>query len=152
MGRRGPAPKPTVLRVLEGNPGKRPLNKREPKPRIRTPKAPAYLDLYAKAHWDELIPELEHIPGLLTAVDGGMLTLLCQTYSEWRMADEIIQRDGLTVETKGGTWARPEVKIRDSASKRYRAMAAEFGLTPSSRSRISLGSAQDNADDDGILS
>ncbi len=37
MGQRGPAPKPTALRILEGNPGKRPLNASEPRPRAGRP-------------------------------------------------------------------------------------------------------------------
>ena len=50
MGKRGPAPKPTELKRLQGNPGKRPLNKREPKPAIgqRTPNAPEWLTAEAK--------------------------------------------------------------------------------------------------------
>jgi P27 family predicted phage terminase small subunit len=97
------------------------------------------------------VAELERIPGLLTVVDGGALSLLCQAYSEWQQADAAIQEHGLTVENKQGMFARPEVRIRDTAAKRYRAMASEFGLTPSSRSRINVGQGQDGPDD-GILS
>lgn len=152
MGARGPAPKPTVLKLLQGNPGHQKLSRREPKPRLLTPKAPTHLDPRAKAYWDELVPELERIPGLLTAVDGAALTLLSQAWAESQQADLIIQELGLTVETKMGTLARPEVRIRDTASKRFRALAAEFGLTPSSRSRINAGTAQAPDENDGILS
>jgi hypothetical protein len=34
MGKRGPSPKPTSLKVLQGNPGKRKINKSEPKPHM----------------------------------------------------------------------------------------------------------------------
>jgi P27 family predicted phage terminase small subunit len=152
MGRRGPAPRPTVLRVLEGNPGKRPLNKREPRPRIVTPRPPAHLDARARAYWDELVPELERVPGLLTAVDGTALAAYCQACSEWEQADIAIQEHGLTTDTGHGIFARPEVRIRDTAAKRMKAFAAEFGLTPSSRSRIQVGHSQDDSDSDGILS
>lgn len=147
----GRSPKPTSLRVLEGNPQHRPMPKNEPKPRLITPIVPAHLDAFAREHWDALVGELELVPGLLTVVDGGALSLLCQAWSEWRSADAAIQEHGLTVENKQGMFARPEVRIRDTAAKRYRALASEFGLTPSSRSRINVGSGQE-AVDDGILS
>lgn len=98
-----------------------------------------------------MAPELERL-GLLTIVDGGALTLLSQAYSEWFAADQVIQELGLTVETKMGMFARPEVRIRDTAAKRFKALAAEFGLTPSSRSRINAGTAQAPDENDGILS
>lgn len=152
MGKRGPAPKPTVLRVLEGNPSHRPLNKREPKPRIATPTPPAGLDKAARAHWNLLIAELERIPSLLTAVDGGVLAMICQAHSEWEQADAIVQESGLTINVKDGqVWPHPAVKIRDVAAKRYKALAAEYGLTPSSRSRINLPKPSDE-ESDGILS
>ena len=47
MGRRGFAPEPTVLKVIKGNPGKRPLNVREPKPKPIKPTCPAWLDAEA---------------------------------------------------------------------------------------------------------
>jgi hypothetical protein len=40
MGYRGPAPKPNAIKRAEGNPGKRPLNRYEPQPRLTTPKCP----------------------------------------------------------------------------------------------------------------
>ena len=51
MGRRGPAPKPTAIKILEGNPGKQKLNHNEPKPPtiIAIPKPPSRLLKDAKA-------------------------------------------------------------------------------------------------------
>lgn len=146
----GRSPKPTLLRVLEGNPQHRPLPKNEPKPMPKAPAAPASLDARARAYWAELAPELERL-GLLTSADGNAFGVYCQACSEWEAADLAIQRHGLTVETKMGTFARPEVRIRDTAAKRMRAFSAEFGLTPSARSRISVNPVGADADDD-ILS
>lgn len=39
----GPKPKPTAIKILEGNPGKRPLNLNEPKPQRIAPECPVYL-------------------------------------------------------------------------------------------------------------
>jgi len=46
---RGRKPKPSRLRVIEGNPGKRALNTREPRPAVRIPTCPAHLSPSAKA-------------------------------------------------------------------------------------------------------
>ena len=54
MATRGRKPKPTALKVLEGNPGKRPLNDREPVPPKGTLKCPAWLLPEAKKEWKRL--------------------------------------------------------------------------------------------------
>ena len=48
MATRGRKPKPTALKVLEGNPGKRPLNENEPKPENKAPRCPSWLEQEAK--------------------------------------------------------------------------------------------------------
>lgn len=58
MGLRGPAPKPTALRIIEGNLGHRPLNQREPKPLVGEPDVPAHLSRDAKKEWRRLVPIL----------------------------------------------------------------------------------------------
>jgi len=49
--------KPTVLKVLEGNPGKRPLNKNGPKPKPVAPKTPKHLNSVAKKEWKRVAAE-----------------------------------------------------------------------------------------------
>ena len=54
MGLRGPAPKPTAIKRLEGNPGKRKLNEAEPTLTVGVPECPDYLDEVAKREWGRL--------------------------------------------------------------------------------------------------
>ncbi len=68
MGRRGPAPKPTVLVLMEGNRGKRPINKREPKPDEFRHKPPEHLDAQAKKEWNRLVPILTRMKVLTEAL------------------------------------------------------------------------------------
>ena len=49
MATRGRKPKPTAMKVLEGNPGKRPLNFAEPHPEKKLPDCPEWLEDEAKA-------------------------------------------------------------------------------------------------------
>ena len=76
---RGRKPKPTSLRVIEGNPGKRPLNTREPKPVRGAPTCPAHLSPTAKAEWKRLIGQLVEL-GMISLLDRAALAAYCQTY------------------------------------------------------------------------
>jgi P27 family predicted phage terminase small subunit len=143
MGQRGPTPKPSHLKVLEGNPGKRPLNQNEPKPKKKAPTCPKHLDPIAKKEWKRIAPELERL-GLLTVVDGATLEMCCTAYSRWMMAEEaimkhLVEKKSLTFITPSGYPQQiPEIGIANQAMKLYKQLAAEFGLTPASRSRINL--------------
>src|SRR5205807_7459629 len=79
VGRRGPQPKPTALRILEGNPSHRPLPANEPQPRVGPPACPAWLYPQAKRHSQLIVKEWAlAAPRLLTRVDGGVLAGYCQ--------------------------------------------------------------------------
>jgi P27 family predicted phage terminase small subunit len=137
MGERGPAPKPTAIRELEGNPSHRPLPKNEPKP-DKGAACPEWLPDEAKVEWQRVAPELERL-GLLTKVDSTALAAYCAAYARWRAAEEAIATNGLTFETAGGYAAqRPEVGIANKAMADIRAFCKEFGLTPSARGRMSV--------------
>ena len=75
MATRGRKPKPTALKVLEGNPGKRPMNMNEPVPPKGTVKCPAWLEPEAKKEWKRLASSLEAMGG----PDGlcGLLSGVC---------------------------------------------------------------------------
>ena len=61
MATRGRKPKPTAVKVLEGNPGKRPLNMYEPVPERRAPECPSWLNDEAKAEWDRLADKMVNL-------------------------------------------------------------------------------------------
>jgi len=144
MGKRGPAPKPTNLKVLAGNPGKRELNMNEPKPEveIEIPSPPSFLGTYAKKEWKRIAPVLHEV-GLLTKADYAVLAGYCQCYDRWITSEKIIRskmkenKGKLTFETESGYVQQiPEIGISNQAMKEMRNFAKEFGLTPSSRTGI----------------
>ncbi len=150
----GRKPKPTKLKILEGNPGRRPLNENEPNPLPIAPKCPDWLLDEAKKEWNRLAPELE-ILGLLTIIDKIAFAGLCQSYAKWKAAEEFIKKNGTTYRIpktdKSGKVVSvyiasfPEVAIANQSLNQIKAFAAEFGLTPSSRGRIYLpGEASDD--------
>ncbi|QQK75083.1 phage terminase small subunit P27 family [Salicibibacter cibarius] len=142
MGKRGPAPKPTNLKVMEGNPGKRPLNENEPEPTKETPECPEWLTDEAKEEWDRVVPELERL-GLLTVVDGASLASYCASWARAVEAESWMAKNGryyVTRDKDGDIKSMskvPHVAIAEKSFAEVRAFAKEFGLTPSSRSELS---------------
>ena len=135
-----PHPKPTALKILEGNPGKRPLNKREPKPRVELLQCPNWLrkDRLAYNEWKRLVPEL-YLLNLVSKIDRTVLELYCSQYSIYRQAMETLNTEGLiTTNIRNGDKPNPAASIAREAAKIIKSICTEFGLTPSSRSRISL--------------
>lgn len=155
MGRRGPAPKPTNLRLLQGNPGKRALPKNEPKPKPVSPKCPSWLGPIGRREWKRIAPELEKL-GLFTAVDGAALEAYCQAYETMVLARKALQdhlkltkKLTVTYINKFGAEneiPHPSVRIAKEAAAQVRAFCAEFGLTPSARGRMQTPGEQKEAD------
>lgn len=139
----GRRPKPTALRELEGNPGHRPLNKREPRPG-GAPRCPTHLDAAAKSEWRRISTELARI-GLLTSVDRAGLAAYCTAYSRWVTAEESIQKFGLVIKSPktGFPIPNPYVSIANTALDLMRKFLVEFGMTPASRSRIQVTATGD---------
>ena len=134
----GPAPKPTKLKELAGNPGKRKLNKSEPKPVPGIPSCPRHLSDRAKREWHRVTRELNAV-GLLTQVDRAELAIYCQAYARWIEAEEYVTEHGLTVTTPNlFVVPSPYLGIANKAMEQMHKFAQQFGMTPAARSRISL--------------
>ncbi|MBP2028851.1 P27 family predicted phage terminase small subunit [Acetoanaerobium pronyense] len=147
MAQRGRKPKPTALKVLEGNPGKRPLNEQEPKPENRAPKCPSWLELEAKKEWKRMAKTLEAM-GILTQVDMTAFAGYCQAYARWKEAEEFLSKHGTIFKTPSGYIQQvPQVSIAQTYLKVMKDFCSEFGLTPASRSRIRVD-IQEAAKDD----
>lgn len=147
-GRSGRKPKPTYLKLLEGNPSHRPLTKNEPKPQPGRPPCPRWLNLEAKREWRRIVPELEAL-GLLTIVDRAALAGYCQAYARWRQAEEAIEKYGMIGKTESGYVQQlPYVSIAQKSLQLMKNLAAEFGLTPSARSRLSLQKPEEESEED----
>ena len=137
----GRKPKPTALKELAGNPGKRPLNRREPRPPRGPLDPPAHLSAQARAKWIELAQSFDQL-GLLTTIDRVAFEGYCEVWARWCRAKRVVARKGLTYTTGNGLIRkRPEVQIAAECERLMRQLAAEFGATPSSRSRVQMPDA-----------
>ena len=152
----GRPPKPTDLKLIEGNRGKRALNASEPKPKARVPRVPDHLSQPAKDEWQRITRELGGL-GLLTHIDRAALAGYCQAWADWVEAEEQLQKYGRVVRTPSRTVTRrkpngeteteqiggsvmqsPYLSIRNRALEFMHKFLIEFGMSPASRTRISL--------------
>lgn len=144
----GRKPKPTNIKILEGNPGKRPLNEYEPKPLKKAPPCPKWLEPEAKKEWRRLAKTLEAM-GVLTDADMAAFAGYCQAYARWKEAEERITDRGLVIRTPSGYPQQvPYISIAQQYLKLMQQFAEQFGLTPAARSRIIAGSGESKAVDD----
>lgn len=133
---RGRRPKPTRLKVLTGNPGKRPLNVNEPRPEVAVPECPVELGPVARREWDRLAVELASLR-ILTNLDRAALAAYCGAYAMWAEATEAIQKFGTMVKSPSGyPQQSPYVAVANRQAEIMMRIASEFGFTPASRSRI----------------
>lgn len=147
MGTRGRKPKPTALKVLEGNPGKRPLNANEPMPEKKAPKCPTWLEPEAKKEWRRMAKVLEEL-GILTDIDASAFAGYCQAYARWKEAEEFLSKHGTIFKTPSGYIQQvPQVSIAQTYLKIMKEFCSEFGLTPSARSRIKTDNGHNDIND-----
>ncbi|WP_411564813.1 phage terminase small subunit P27 family [Pseudomonas shirazensis] len=146
----GRRPTPTELKLVRGNPGKRAINKNEPKPGRRIPSAPAHLTNEAQVAWGRLTVLLDRM-GVLTEADGFALERLCDCYAEILALREIVDSQGRTYETTSTQGelvlkANPAVAMLADVDRRFKSYLVEFGLTPAARSKVQVKQNDDEED------
>jgi P27 family predicted phage terminase small subunit len=149
-------PRPAALKLVEGRaPGRDSGGRKVPTPppfkRI-PPHKPSYLSPMAAALWDRIVDELPRL-GLLKELDGSLLEMLCETYARWRKCVAMRQEAAKAAPTTAGIIAKnsqgycvaPWVAAETQASKEFRALCIEFGLSPAAEMRLATPGA--NPDD-----
>jgi phage terminase small subunit len=160
MSKPGPKPEPAEIKLIKGNPGKRPIEP-SPQPTPVAPKPPSWLLPEAKKRWKELAPELEQL-GLLTKADGLTFSMMLTHYAlavdalrqlkSWKKEignlgyndlpltiKRSIDKLPLVIKGSKDTYlANPLLRILRDHSALFKAYMAEFGLSPSSRVGFSV--------------
>lgn len=133
---RGRKPTPTAIKMLNGNPGKRPFDPDEPQPETTAPEAPDFLSDVAREEWDRLVPELVEL-GLISQLSRATIAAYCQAYGRWRLAEEILRIESpVLVGEKGGLYQNPWLAVANKCIEQMQKISAEFGMTPSSQTRV----------------
>jgi P27 family predicted phage terminase small subunit len=142
----GHKPKPTAIKQITGNPGKRKLNGTEPMFSTANVKCPGHLNAAAKREWRRLAPAME-IKGLLTDVDVAAFAAYCLLYSRWAEAEKQIQKTGLVVKSASGEPIRnPYLIVAERSLAELRKYETDLGFNPSARSRIHVPESVSDAD------
>lgn len=141
-GRRGPPPKPSKLKKLQGTFRKDRAAPRELVAKPGVPPRPTWLNAEGRAEWERVVPQLQAL-GILSTIDQSMLADYCTAHALAVNATKKYQREGMTIKVNGQLQKHPAVKIAQEARSQAARLAGEFGLSPSSRTRISTPSADD---------
>ena len=143
MGRRGPKPQPTKLKILRGNPGKQRLNDAEPQPPADGVAMPPHLGEVAARRWGELLPMLQ-ATRVMTRADVEALARYCDTYEWWLAVRAKLKSEGDTypiLNDKGEVKyiaQRPEVSIAHKLAQQLRQLESDFGLSPAARASLKV--------------
>jgi len=164
MGQRGPKPQPPQLKLVNGNPGRRPIDLDAGiNPTVMIPKMPAHLSAEAKAEWKRLAPQLEELR-LISELDMAMFAMYCQAYGRWVAAENRMRELNREAEERakaakasgeeaprGNARRYPGLvqltpseyeqqsvwlQIANKAMEQALRYAQEFGLSPSMRARV----------------
>lgn len=136
MAGKGPPPSPTAIHLLRGNPGKRPLPENEPQPELALPKPPANLSPAAKREWHKTGKKLLAL-GVISELDPGAFAIYCQNYTDWLATIEKLNKTGMLLKRHDGDiYVNPLFKIAAELQAASMRALIEFGMTPSSRTRV----------------
>ena len=143
MAKRGPRPKPTEVKRLRGNPGKRALNKREPTPKGHAPTIPAHLDEESKKAWRWLVKTLREM-NILAVSDVAIMTLYSDVWGQYvavrRKLAPLGEHQFIAKSTKGVFYMNPLLNVEAMLKKQLMQCLRELGLSPSARSGLSVNS------------
>lgn len=158
MGTRGPAPTPAKLKLLHGNPGKRPIAN-EPDIPDGAPDPPDWEDVFpmppgrnigdpaladvarnrqeAAEMWEATVPILE-AAYLIKPTDYAALVEYCVTWAKLRQAVRLVSQTSLLFTTERGAAKNPAVDVEKGYRRDLQMYMRELGLTPSARLRLSI--------------
>jgi P27 family predicted phage terminase small subunit len=133
MGTRGPAPKPTRLKLLSGETRPSVINYAEPIPAGGPLTPPTDLRPEARVVWERVI-EAIGATGVLTSADKDLLRLYSEAFVRYQEAELMLSKTGPLLKGREGNFIKNPLHqiVRDNAEavKKY---ARELGLTPAAR-------------------
>jgi len=130
---------PTHLKIIRGNPGCRPLNQNEPRPKGDLKEAPDYFDEELKTVWQYAIDNAP--PGLLKKLDASVLETWCVAHVLHRRALVELNKFGLLMKApnSGLPIQSPYLPIVNRQALIMLRSVDHLGFSPASRTRIQLG-------------
>ncbi len=142
--RPGPLPLPTAAKLLRGTLRKNRQNPQEPVGAVltRAPKPPDWLDDLGRLAWARLCAVVVPMK-TLAAGDVELLAVLADQIGTYERCAAALSGKGVSfvlLDGDGnpkGVQTFPEVKTKATCAAEIRRLVEHFGLSPSSRSRVS---------------
>jgi P27 family predicted phage terminase small subunit len=142
----GRKPLPTHLKLVKGTARPHRINQAEPKPAVAVPEPPAHLDERARARFSAMAEMLAR-HGVMTELDAAALARYAVVWCRWIEAEAEVKRRGPVVKTEAGNIIQnPFLSVANKCLLQMAQIESEFGMTPSSRSRIRMAKPADQAD------
>ena len=144
----GRKPLPSNLKSIKGTARKGRENRGEPRPDPNIPEPPDWLSRDALIEWGRVSGRLYRL-GLLTDIDRAALASYCQLCGRIAQVERELNALGTVLdETPNGMKQQHAlVGIANKAHDLKRKFEAEFGMTPSSRSRVTVKKADESQDE-----
>ncbi|UXT48173.1 P27 family phage terminase small subunit [Agrobacterium tumefaciens] len=121
--------------------GVKPTVERDSNALTKAPSAPKHLSAYARAEWKRIMPGLIE-RGIITRGDLGGIEDLCMAR-------------GFAREVEDARRAAPMDKVlfgmQNRALQTARQLAAEYGLSPTSRARVGSAAAEDDDEPNAMM-
>ncbi len=135
----GRRPKPLALHQMHGTYRHDRHDKAGQPPSGKMPACPDWLPDDARKEWERVMPELEQM-GIVGSTDYAVLVGYCESWSQYKMAVEMIAKTGPLHKPKGDGEVRrsPMVFILKDAREAMLKFGRELGLSPSARSSVSV--------------
>lgn len=137
MGKYGPKPAPTQLKVVRGDRESR-INRDEPIPADNAVVPPEDLSDGALAVWEYLAPDLI-IKGCLTAWDVYTFAVFCEATAAFRENRMLLAGRYTAQGAAGGVIKSPHWQIMRDAAETMAKYSGKFGLTPGDRADLKVG-------------
>jgi P27 family predicted phage terminase small subunit len=149
MGKRGPVPSPTALKVVRGERRDR-INTREPTVPTGDVVPPTWMGSHARQEWDRLAPILVRMR-VLTQIDRDALAVYCEAVAHYEQAVQLVDQSAVLISGQRGLVKNPAMQVARDQAAIIRAFGRELGLTPSSRSEMVNGATDRPQPGDDLL-
>lgn len=134
--------KPTGLKLVEGNRGKRAINKQEPDPEyLNDLTAPSFLSAGAADVWNEIAQNLRNAR-LLTKLDVPMLAMGCEALARYRKLTAESNTKSQDIRSEESEESEKDAwmltTIQSMSFKQAMTVLQQFGMSPAARTKIAI--------------
>ena len=135
---RGRKPKPSFLKLIAGNPGRRPVNDAEPDPSGDLASAPGWMTEGQRSTWNQAARCSP--PGLLREIDESVFVVWVVAKDLHQESTKKVAQYGAVIKSANGgpPQQSPYLSVMNKQAAIMLKAASEMGFSPSSRSRVKV--------------